>query len=296
MRTRSFVRGLALHWTCALAAATASLAPQLAQASEPEAADSPINDPGNAVALRLHVEAGLLAQLSHRLQFGQDGSYTDVRKDLGQDNLFPFVRFSTDLDIGRARRHTVTLLYQPLNLRSELNTPRDLQFQQNMVPADTPIRVRYGFSFWRATYLYDFLPDDREVAIGGGIQIRNANIGVSANDGSFSVNSRDVGPVPLLKFRGRGTVAGRFWMGGEIDGFYAPIRYINGSNTDVEGAIVDANLRFGLAFKNGVDGYLNLRWLGGGAQGTSKDPEPFTDGFTRNWLHFLTVGVGVSLR
>lgn len=267
-----------------------------ALASEPDAPDSPINDEGRPVAVRLHAEAGILAQLSHKLQLGSEGTYADVRKDLGQDTLFPYMRFSADLDIGLRRRHTVTLLYQPIDLRSEINTPRELQFEQNLVAPDTPISVRYGFSFWRATYLYDLLPGPRELALGGGLQIRNANLEIGAIDGSFKVSNRDVGPVPLLKLRGRGTIRGPFWMGGEIDGFYAPIRYINGSGSDVEGAIVDANLRFGLELKHGVDTYLNLRWLGGGAQGTSSDPEPFSDGFTKNWLHFFTVGIGVSLR
>lgn len=270
--------------------------PTPASASEPDAPDSALNKPGQTVALRLHAETGLLAQLTHRLQFGADGTYNDVRKDFGQDNLFPYWRSSVDLDIGQKRRHTVTFLYQPLDLRSEVNAPRDLRFYENEAPADTPLRVRYGFSFWRGTYLFDLLKDDREFALGGGLQIRNAILEVAAQDGSWSTSTRDVGPVPLLKLRGRGPVAGPFWIGGEIDGFYAPIRYINGANTDVEGAIVDANLRFGLEWKRGLDTYLNLRWLGGGAQGTSKDPEPFTDGFTRNWLNFFTVGIGVSLR
>ena len=267
-----------------------------ALASEPEAEDSVLNDPERPFALRLHAEVGFLAQLSHSLQLGADGTNADVRKDYGQDTLFPYTRWSADFDLGRKRRHTVALLYQPLDLRSENVAPRDLVIEGDTIAAGTPLRFRYGFSYWRASWMYDLLKDERELAFGLGLQIRNANLEIFSQDGTQGTATRDVGPVPLLKFRGRGTVYQRFWMGGEIDGFYAPIRYINGSDSDVEGAIVDASLRFGREFRGGVDGYLNLRWIGGGAQGTSSKPEPFTDGFTKNWLHFWTVGLGVSLR
>ena len=34
--------------------------------------------------------------------------------------------------------------------------------------------------------------------------------------------------------------------------------------------------------------------LGGGAVGTNEDDEGPGDGYTRNWLHFLTVTLGVN--
>lgn len=280
----------------ALAAGAVYLAPADAHAGNPEAHDSPLNDPDRPVAIRLHGELGFLGVLDHRLQLGANGTYVDLRKDMGQDTLFLFGRLSTDLDIGKRRRHTVSLLYQPLNIQTQTVTERDIVVEDVTYVAGTPIDFRYGFSFWRASYLFDFLEDDREVAIGLGLQIRNANLEYSAQDGTQLRAARDVGPVPLLKFRGRGFVRGRFWLGGEVDGFYAPIRYINGSNTDVEGAIVDANFRAGLAWRWGVDTFLNLRYLGGGAQGTSSKPDAYSDGFTKNWLHFMTVSIGVSLR
>lgn len=88
-----------------------------------------------------------------------------------------------------------------------------------VIPADTPMSFRYGFPFWRASYLYDFFEDEREVAIGVGLQIRNANLEYAAQDGSVLRSSRNVGPVPLLKFRGRGYVYRDLWVGGESDGF-----------------------------------------------------------------------------
>ena len=271
-------------------------APAVANAGSPEASDSVLNDPDRRVALRLHAELGFLGVLDHRLQLGSNGTYVDLRRDVGQDTLFVFGRVSSDLDIGESRRHSIVFLYQPLDLRTQAVTERDLQIEDATIAAGTPINFRYGFPFWRGSYLYDFLDGDREVAIGAGLQIRNARLEYSTQDGELLRASRNVGPVPLLKFRGRGFVRGNFWLGGEIDGFYAPIRFLNGGRTDVEGAIVDASFRAGLAWKRGVDTFLNIRYLGGGAQGTSSRPDAFSDGFNRNWLHFMALSIGVSLR
>ena len=268
----------------------------LAHAGSPEAEDSVLNDPGRRFAVRLHAEVGFLSVLDHRLKLGTEGTYVDLRKDLGQDTLFAFGRLSADVDIGWNRRHTVVLLYQPLNLESQAVTERDLRVEDAVYRAGTPIDFRYSFPFWRISYLYDILPGDAEVGFGGSLQIRNANLEYASQDGVQLRAVRNVGPVPVVKFRGRGFVRGRFWMGGEVDGFYAPIRYINGGRSDVEGAIVDASLRGGLALSYGVDTFLNLRYIGGGARGTSSDPDPFSDGFNANWLHFLTLSLGVSLR
>jgi hypothetical protein len=102
--------------------------------------------------------------------------------------------------------------------------------------------------------------------------------------------------VPLLKFRGRWTFDSGVWWGTEIDGIYAPISGINGSDEKITGALLDASLRVGYDFLKRVSGFLNVRYLGGGAQGTQKNPSPPSDGYTKNWLHFITVSLGFELR
>ncbi|HLV30031.1 MAG TPA: hypothetical protein VKY57_00540 [Chitinispirillaceae bacterium] len=79
-------------------------------------------------------------------------------------------------------------------------------------------------------------------------------------------------------------------MGAEIDGIYAPVSYLNGNNNDVTGALIDASVRAGYVEKNNrYKIYLNLRYLAGGAKGQSDNYEPPSDGYVKNWLHFLTV-------
>lgn len=269
-----------------------------AHAASPDAEEPLFNATDTPFALRLHAEVGFLATLDHRLQLGEDGTYVDIKRDLAQDTLYPAFRLSADVDVGKNRRHTLVFLYQPLDLRSEPTLESDITVGEVTWAEDTPMAFRYGFSFWRVSYLYDVLPDpEKEIGLGLSLQIRNANIAYRDLLGADLVAVRNIGPVPVLKFRGRGPVAGRFWMGGEVDGFYAPIRGLNGGSTDVVGAIADASVRAGLAFRRGLDGWLNLRYLGGGAVGPSRRPDPrVPDGFSRNWLHFLTVSVGFSIR
>jgi hypothetical protein len=101
--------------------------------------------------------------------------------------------------------------------------------------------------------------------------------------------------VPVLKARGRYTFDNGVWLGTEIDGFYAPISYLNGSDEEVTGAILDASLRAGLPVLRGRgETFLNVRYLGGGAVGTSSDSVDPGDGFVENWLHFITVSLGAT--
>jgi hypothetical protein len=156
--------------------------------------------------------------------------------------------------------------------------------------------VRYKFPFYRASYLYDLDPTkEREIAIGASLQLRNATIDFSSVDGDLRETNRNVGPVPIIKFRAHIPLGGDYWFEGEADGFYAPVSYLNGDNNDVIGAIADVSLRAGRSLSPTIDGFVNLRYLGGGAQGVStEDVEPGDDGYTKNWLHFATISLGFS--
>ena len=243
----------------------------------------------------LSAELGFLVVASHIVQLSQDGSRFDYRAQGGQDVLFPFFRLSTDLKFKG--RHIITFLYQPLKLEGQTVLNEDVVFDGVTFPSGTALNSSYGFPFWRVGYAYDFLrrPGD-EVSLGFGLQIRNATIVFTSADGSLRADRRDVGPVPLIKFRGRWAFDNGVWWGTEIDGLYAPISGINGSDEEVTGAILDASLRVGYDFTDRVSGFFNVRYLGGGAEGTEQNPTPPSDGFTKNWLHFVTLSLGVELR
>lgn len=265
-----------------------------ALATTPTPPNSWLNAAEREVAIRLHGEVGFLAPFSHKIQFGGDGTYFDYVKDGGQNLLFPVVRLSADADIGRS---TFVFLYQPLQLNSEVVLQDAIRQDGVDFPANTPLSLQYGFSFWRGSWMYDTLKAPRtELAVGLGVQIRDANIIFSSSDGELRATNRDVGPVPLLKVRARAPLGDHLWVGAEVDGIYAPIKYLNGADVDVVGALVDAAVRGGVALNHGTDVFLNVRYLAGGAEGTDKAPDGLGDGFTKNWLHFGTVSIGATVR
>jgi hypothetical protein len=244
------------------------------------------------------VEFGFVDPLSHTIQFGRSGTHFDYVKNGGQDVLFPTMRLSAEATLWR--RHTLIFLYQPIDLRTAETLRRDLLVDNVRFPAGTAMDFRYGFDFYRISYLYDFLGcrGTDELSLGLSLQVRNAVIDFTSADGLLRRSNRDVGPVPAIKSRGRWGVGERVWLGYEADGMYAPVKYINGGKSDVVGAILDFSLRAGYEVAPPLDLFFNLRYLGGGAKGTSKsDAERGPgDGYTSNWLHFLASTVGVELR
>jgi hypothetical protein len=261
----------------------------------PVPTNSVLNKEARPFRVELAAEVGLLAPLSHEYQTGKDGTTLDYIAEGGQDNLFPVSRWSVDLRLRE--RTTFTLLYQPLQLRTQQVATRDLRFNQVEFVAGTPIDFLYGFDFYRLSYTYDLFEEDRrDLELGVSLQIRNATIDFTSANGELRSSTRDVGPVPVLKARGRFESGQRTWWGFEADGFYAPIKYLNGGSSDVVGAILDASLRAGLKASNGTEPFLNVRYLTGGSEGTTSDPDIGKDGYSSNWLGFMTVTIGFYLR
>lgn len=254
-----------------------------------------INNPARNIALRLNLELGTVGVVKHTVQFSQDGSAIDYVNEGGQNNLFFFARIAAELEIFR--RHTFILLYQPIDLRTEQVLSRDLSIDQLTFPSGTPVNFRYGFDFYRFNYQFDFFRSRRhELAIGVGLQIRNAVISFTSADGTLRRFNNDIGVVPLLHLRARTTFQNGVFIGTEIDGLYARGRVITGSLYEFEGAILDASLRVGLSVTSFMETYLNLRYLGGGAQGFSPDDPPPGDGYTNNWLHTVITSIGFTVR
>jgi hypothetical protein len=236
-------------------------------------------------------ELGFLAVLDHKTQFSKDGTYFDYVEAGGQDVLFPFHRLSLDLKFKS--KHHLLFLYQPLSLVTRETLRDDLSVDGVTFNSGTPMEFTYNFPFWRLSYLYDFSTSKTaELAFGVSFQIRNATINFQSLDGEQLRSTRDIGPVPVLKTRMHREWSNGFVLGFEADGFYAPVSYINGSDNEVVGAILDASAKAGLRFASSLV-HLNVRYLGGGATGTSPEEGQPGDGYVRNWLHFMTMSIGV---
>ena len=238
-------------------------------------------------------ELGFVGVLSHKIQFSNSGTYFDYVKDGGQDVLFPVSRLSLELDFKN--RNTLFFLYQPLRLDSKALLAEDLSVDELTFPANTGVNLRYNFPFYRISYLRELMPKNEKYSfgIGASVQVRNATINFESTDGTLLRTSRDLGVVPIMKARFRAELSDWAYTEVEADGFYAPISYLNGSDNEVIGAILDASLRGGLKINDPIDVFFNLRYLGGGGVGTGdiKPGEP-GDGYLKNWLHVLTASAG----
>lgn len=254
-----------------------------------------LNNPEKPYAFRGCLEIGFIDVLSHTIQFGENGTEFDYVTEGGQDIFFRFNRLTAELAFGR--RHNLILLFQPLNIQTDALLRRDVVVDDLVFPADTPVKLRYGFDFWRLSYLYDFWKQrDRELAVGLSLQIRNASISFRSYDGTLLRINQNVGPVPIFKFRTRLPLKRGLWFGSEIDGFYASGKYITGSENDFVGAILDASVCLGLELSNSFDTFLNVRYIGGGARGTEEDDPGPGDGYTDNWFHTLAVTLGTYIK
>ncbi|MGB0429415.1 MAG: hypothetical protein ACPGLV_03005 [Bacteroidia bacterium] len=250
------------------------------------------NTPKNNIKLSGIAELGFVGVLGNKIQFSQNGTYINYLEDGAQDNLFPVCRLALEVSVNN--KHYYTFLYQPLRLESTALLYRALVIDELTFPAGTGVNFLYNFPFFRFSYMKELMPnnDKWDFAFGASLQLRNATISFESTDGTLFRSRRDVGPVPILKMRTRYNKNDRTYTEFEADGFYAPISYLNGSDNEVIGAILDASIRQGLKITNEVDAFLNLRYLGGGAVGESDLDFNPGDGYTKNWLHFTTVTIG----
>lgn len=246
------------------------------------------------IKFRANMEMGFLAVLNNKAQFSETGTYINYVKEGGQDVLFPVRRMSLELEIND--KHIISFLYQPLRLESTTTLDRDLIIDDLVFPEGTAVDFLYDFPFYRISYMKELLTDNEQwdFAFGGGLQVRNATINFESTDGELFRSNRDLGPVPLLKFRTRYNVNKRTFTEIEADGLYAPVSYLNGSDNEVVGAILDFSIRQGLHVTEHIESYINLRYIGGGAVGTSEDEPGPGDGYVKNWLHFMTVTGGIT--
>lgn len=261
--------------------------------------------PGAVVSLR--AETGFLAVPYHTIQFGEDGDTFDYRTQGGQEILFPFSRFSGELEFSD--RHEVEFLYQPLTLETRATIPEDetvvVDGETFGDPPDdavpTPLDLTYGFDFWRGTYRYRFVDSESwRLSAGGGLQLRNASISFETADGEKRVISQDLGPVPVLSVLARYDADGAFFAETTVEGFYAPIRYLNLSDVDVIGWLYDVGLRAGLRVNSESEAFAGLRATGGGADGTGGPATVWTQTqseprYTANNLNTVSLYLGARV-
>ncbi|MGH0051785.1 MAG: hypothetical protein ACQ5SW_00145 [Sphaerochaetaceae bacterium] len=246
----------------------------------------------------METEQGTIGLLHHTYQNGATSDEFDFIKQGGQNNLYPFSRYSVGARIGKA--HRIWLTYQPLLLNTTVEIPTGEVITIGGKDFEGAMAMSYGFPFYRATYTYDVLRNQEEAYLGIGLalQIRNASIQFCEIDGGDCFVSQNVGLVPALAIYSEYHFPFGMTLSADIIGSYANSAYFNGADYPFEGSILDASLRIAYDLPEGFSLFANARFFGGTAEGESEnDSTNWTDppeDYTKNNIASLTFSLGLA--
>jgi len=152
----------------------------------------------------------LKGQASFDIETGAVGTgYNNVRIPGDQGTLFSlkddliskteiFYRLRVNYTIKT--RHTLSLLYAPLETASDGNVPYDIFFEGRTFPANTDLTGTYKFNSYRLTYRYEIVLKPKfEFGLGFTAKIRDAKISLAS--AGFESEKVNVGFVPIINFR-----------------------------------------------------------------------------------------------
>ena len=128
---------------------------------------------------------------------GDSGTLFSLKDDLKtKTKIFYRLRVSYIIK----SRHTLSLLYAPLETKSTGSVAHDILFEEVLFPANTTLAGTYKFNSYRLTYRYDFVQKPRfEFGLGFTAKIRDAKISLSSTD--LYSEKTNVGFVPIINFR-----------------------------------------------------------------------------------------------
>lgn len=236
------------------------------------------------------VEAGPVAVINHDIQFGKSGTSFDLRNDGNQDIWFPYYRFKVMFPLDENSGFEVS--YVPLELKTFTTLNEDLVVEDTLFPAGTNLDIVYGFPFYRAGYFISRPEGPWTFTYGGALQIRNASIRFTSADGAIRKVNQNVGPVPLIRL-GLDYKSGDHTFSSSWEGIYAPVAYLNGSDSDVVGSFHDVRLAWSLETQADAHAGLVFRYIGGGARGSNSDADGLAKArsYSSNWIDLLVVAV-----
>ncbi len=149
---------------------------------------------------------------------GDEGSLFSLKDDLISENQF-FYRIRLNYIIQS--RHTLSLLYAPLETKSEGSSSDDLFFQGVLFSANTPLTGAYKFNSYRLTYRYDLVQNSRfDFGLGLTAKIRDARIALSSV--GLSSEKTNIGFVPIINFRFFWKIDDKFGLLMDGDALAAP--------------------------------------------------------------------------
>ncbi len=183
-----------------------------------------------AITISLNVLT-LSGQATFDLETGAVATgYNDVRIPGDQGTLFSmkddliskteiFFRLRAGYTIKN--RHTLSLLYAPLETVSKGNVSYNILFEGVNFPSNTDITGTYKFNSYRLTYRYEIVLKPKfEFGLGFTAKIRDAKIALSS--AGLESEKLNVGFVPIINFRLLWKVDEKFGLLLEGDALAAP--------------------------------------------------------------------------
>jgi hypothetical protein len=211
--------------------------------------------------------------------------YNDVRIPGDQGTLFslkddlkaePKIFYRLRASYTMKSRHTITLLYAPLETKSEGSVETDIFFEGVVFPANNLLNGTYKFNSYRLTYRYDILQKPRfEFGFGFTAKIRDAKIALSSH-GLISEKT-NVGFVPIINFRLLWKVDDKFSLILDGDALAAP-----------QGRAEDVLIAAAYMLSDNFSIRAGYRILEGGADNVEV--------YTFSLFHYASVGITYKIK
>jgi hypothetical protein len=149
---------------------------------------------------------------------GNNGTLLSFKDDLkSETELFYRVRLNYTINA----RHTISLLYAPLEIKSMGSVSNDILFEGTVFIANTEITGDYKFNSYRLTYRYDIVKKPKiEFGLGFTAKIRDARIALSSP--GVTAEKINIGFVPIINFRLLWNIDSKFGLLLDGDALAAP--------------------------------------------------------------------------
>lgn len=146
----------------------------------------------------IDVESGLVFTGYNDVRIpGDKGTFFSLNDDLHAKAKI-FYRLRAGYTIKS--RHTISLLYAPLETKSEGSVANDIFFEGVLFPANIELNGTYKFNSYRLTYRYDIV-NKPKVVFGLGFTAKIRDAAISLSSPGLTAEKTNVGFVPIINFR-----------------------------------------------------------------------------------------------
>ncbi|MCC5885884.1 MAG: hypothetical protein JJT88_05545 [Gammaproteobacteria bacterium] len=220
----------------------------------------------------LEAETGGLWFSRNRTQIPSDAGTRFDLDDLTGSGPDGYLRLSGSYRFNP--RHSLRFTYAPIRASGSGTLEQDVRFVDADFTTDAPVHGAYRFDTYRLTYRWTFHSSDTwDLGVGASVLLRDAKI--QLRQGGLERTDDDIGVVPLLHLYGARHLSPNTSVVLDIEGAAAP-----------QGRAIDASLTLRHTLPSGWQVFAGYRTLEGGADNSNV--------YTFAWMHFATVGFGVT--